>query len=129
MTEAEELKTLIEKLKNNEEKVGKELLKTKYKKPYSKLKSEIKQVAERLMNESLLSLLEGLLVRNNEEGHLFLSKVSKLLKLKKQEGFSKRLGKTLTEEYSITKFLSEVQGLKSEIMRLYKEYKEKEDVG
>lgn len=126
MTEAEELKTLIEKLKNNEEKVGKELLKTKYKKPYSKLKSEIKQVAERLMNESLL---EGLLVRNNEEGHLFLSKVSKLLKLKKQEGFSKRLGKTLTEEYSITKFLSEVQGLKSEIMRLYKEYKEKEDVG
>ena len=126
MTEAEELKTLIEKLKNNEEKVGKELLKTKYKKPYLKLKSEIKQVAERLMNESLL---EGLLVSNNEKGYLFLSKVSKLLKLKKQEGFSKILGKTLTEEYSITKFLSEVQGLKSEIMRLYKEYKEKEDVG
>lgn len=126
MTEAEELKTLIEKLKNNEEKVSKELLKTKYKKPYSKLKSEIKQVAERLMNESLL---EGLLVSNNEKGYLFLSKVSKLLKLKKQEGFSKILGKTLTEEYSITKFLSEVQGLKSEIMRLYKEYKEKEDVG
>ena len=124
MTESEELKTLIEKLKNNEEKVGKELLKTKYKKPYSKLKSEIKQVAERLMNESLL---EGLLVQNNDEGYLFLSKVSKLLKLKKQEGFSKRLGKTLTEEYSI-KFLSEVQGLKSEIMKLYKEYKEKEDV-
>ena len=67
MTEAEELKTLIEKLKNNEEKVGKELLKTKYKKPYSKLKSEIKQVAERLMNESLL---EGLLVSNNEKGYL-----------------------------------------------------------
>ena len=126
MTEAEELKTLIEKLKNNEEKVDKEILKTKYKKPYSKLKSEIKQVAERLMNESLL---EGLLVSNNEKGYLFLSKVSKLLKLKKQEGFSKILGKTLTEEYSITKFLSEVQGLKSEIMRLYKEYKEKEDVG
>ena len=78
------------------------------------------------MNESLL---EGLLVSNNEKGYLFLSKVSKLLKLKKQEGFSKILGKTLTEEYSITKFLSEVQGLKSEIMRLYKEYKEKEDVG
>ena len=126
MTEAEELKTLIEKLKNNEEKVGKEILKTKYKKPYSKLKSEIKPVAERLMNESLL---EGLLVSNNEKGYLFLSKVSKLLKLKKQEGFSKILGKTLTEEYSITKFLGEVQGLKSEIMRLYKEYKEKEDVG
>lgn len=126
MTEAEELKTLIEKLKNNEEKVGKDLLKTKYKKPYAKLKSEIKKVAEGLMNESLI---EGLLVRNNEEGYLFLSKVSKLLKLKKQEGFSKILGKVLTEEYSITKFLSEVQGLKSEIMRLYKEYKEKEDVG
>ena len=44
----EKLKSLLETLRKNDEKVPKELLRTKYKKPYRELKESIKEVADRM---------------------------------------------------------------------------------
>ena len=44
----EKLKSLLETLKKNDENVPKELLKTKYKKPYRELKDSIKEVAKQI---------------------------------------------------------------------------------
>ena len=119
MVESEGLRNLVEKLKNNEEKVGKEVLQTRYKKPYEKLRSEIKITANTLINRKLT---ENLLVTDNERGYCFLDTVKRLLKHKKEKGIDKKLGKMLSEDYDVDGFLSLVESLQQEILEIYLNY-------
>lgn len=119
MVEDERLRSLVEKLKNNEEKIGKEVLQTRYKKPYERLRSEIKITANTLISKRLT---ENLLVIDDEIGHCFIDTVKRLLEDKKDAGLDKRLGKMLSEDYDVDGFLNLVVSLQQEIMELYLNY-------
>lgn len=55
VADIEELKTMVQKLKANREKVPEELLKTKYQKPYRELLESIKKAATEILHERALA--------------------------------------------------------------------------
>ena len=67
----EKLKSLLETLKKNDENVPKELLQTKYKKPYRELKDSIKEVADRISGNRLR---EGIVIKTDEAGQVLIGR-------------------------------------------------------
>lgn len=122
MDEISELKTLIQKLKNNNEKVPKQELETKYEKPYKKLKLDIKEMAEKILYRIIC---EGLVIKKDNEGYRFLEDIRKLADEKNQSGIGKKLGKILYSEYDVDKFLDEVLFYRKNILDLYELYHQK----
>ena len=72
LPDEEKLKIWVDRLRMNDEKVPKELLKTKYQKPYRELKDKIKEVANRILNSRMT---EGIVIRNDEAGQELLKKM------------------------------------------------------
>ena len=115
----EKLRIWVQKKKNNDEKVPKELLETKYKKAYEELKDKIKVVADTLIIEKLA---EGIVIQNDGAGIRIMEQIQELIKQKKNMGIGKKLGKALMEEYSVDKYLQIVENLRIQILNLWIPY-------
>lgn len=115
----EKLKSLLETLKKNDENVPKELLQTKYKKPYRELKDNIKEVADRISGKRLR---EGIVIRNDEAGQVLLNQIQAMLEEKRRAGANKELGRILYEEYSLEKFLQAVEEIRIAVWNLWITY-------
>ena len=92
----EKLKSLLETLRKNDEKVPKELLRTKYKKPYRELKESIKEVADRMLNGRIR---EGIVIKTDEAGQVLIKQIQTTLDEKRNAGTGKELGRALYKEY------------------------------
>lgn len=79
----EKLKSLLETLRKNDEKVPKELLRTKYKKPYRELKESIKEVADRMLNGRIR---EGIVIKTDEAGQVLIKQIQTTLDEKRNAG-------------------------------------------
>ena len=82
----EKLKSLLETLRKNDEKVPKELLRTKYKKPYRELKESIKEVADRMLNGRIR---EGIVIKTDEAGQVLIKQIQTTLDEKRNAGTGK----------------------------------------
>lgn len=118
----EKLKSLLETLKKNDENVPKELLQTKYKKPYRELKDSIKEVADRISGNRLR---EGIVIKTDEAGQVLIGQIQMILNQKRDAGAGKELGRTLYKEYSLEKFLQAVEEIRIAIWNLWIPYLQK----
>lgn len=118
----EKLKSLLETLRKNDEKVPKELLRTKYKKPYRELKESIKEVADRMLNGRIR---EGIVIKTDEAGQVLIGQIQMILNQKRDAGAGKELGRTLYKEYSLEKFLQAVEEIRIAIWNLWIPYWQK----
>lgn len=118
----EKLKSLLETLRKNDEKVPKELLRTKYKKPYRELKESIKEVADRISGNRLR---EGIVIKTDEAGQVLIGQIQMILNQKRDAGAGKELGRTLYKEYSLEKFLQAVEEIRIAIWNLWIPYWQK----
>lgn len=119
LPDEEKLKIWVDRLRMNDEKVLKELLKTKYQKPYRELKEKIKEVANRILNSRMT---EGIVIRNDEAGQELLKKMQALIKEKEEAGYNKELGRILCKEYDTGKFLQAVKQMHTEMWNLWITY-------
>lgn len=119
LPDEEKLKIWVDRLRMNDEKVPKELLKTKYQKPYRELKDKIKEVANRILNSRMT---EGIVIRNDEAGQELLKKIQALIKEKEEAGYNKELGRILCKEYDTGKFLQAVKQMHTEMWNLWITY-------
>lgn len=119
LSDKEKLKLWVQRLKSNDEKVPKELLKTKYQKPYKALKDSIVKVATRILNERMI---EGIIIRSDEAGQNLIKKMQALIKQKQEAGHNKELGRILCEEYDTEKFLQEVEKMHTAMWNLWIPY-------
>lgn len=105
----EKLKSLLETLKKNDENVPKELLKTKYKKPYRELKDSIKEVADQISGRRIR---QDIVIKNDDAGQVLIKQIQEMLEEKRRAGTGKELGRTLYKEYSVEKFLQVVEEIR-----------------
>lgn len=119
LPDEEKLKIWVDRLRMNDEKVPKELLKTKYQKPYRELKDKIKEVANQILNSRMI---EGIVIRNDEAGQELLKKMQALIKEKEEAGYNKELGRILCKEYDTGKFLQAVKQMHTEMWNLWITY-------
>lgn len=94
----------VEKLKKNREKVPLEVLKTKYKIPYSALLQEIKTKTEKVL---LQFLVGGLPFKKGEgsEVQAFIQRVNKILAEEKAAGTFREISRAVFAEYDPEKAL------------------------
>ena len=121
-SQIEDLKGLVAKLKKNKECVPIEDLKTKYKKAYDKLKTDIKVLAEQIMEKIINEELHFI---NDEEGREAYNEIQDLVNKIGSEGESKKLGRCLTKEYDVDGFLLRVENIRGRVMDLYAPYEER----
>lgn len=119
LPDEEKLRLWVQRLKSNDEKVPKELLKTKYLKPYRELKEKIKATADRMLSEILV---KGIAIRNDEAGGKLLADIQSFIKDRQTAGVSRELGRALTKEYSVDKFLQIAESLRTQIWNLWIPY-------
>ena len=116
MEQAEKIAALLEKLRLNEEKVPLEILKTKYKAAYDKLREEIKAEAMTFIKPIASrppSWLEGQLIKQEYVNEI----AAAFNKLYEEGGYANRIGQALYKRYSI----EEARQLAEEINRKYQE--------
>lgn len=121
-SQIDDLKGLVAKLKKNDECVPRRDLESKYKKAYSKLKTDIKILAEQIMGKIIN---EDLLFINDEEGREWFQKIQDMVKKIGVEGESKKIGRCLIKEYDVDSFLSRVEKVREKVMDLYAPYGQK----
>lgn len=114
----EELVKLVKKCKTNREKIPEELLQTKYKKSFCKLKGDIKKAGEAIFPELLLSPFAGI-----DEQQDILSTVSEIVADAKKDGYSSKLGEALVKYCDIELFCCYVAVLQCKIEeKFYTDY-------
>ena len=118
-SDKEKLKSLLETLRKNDENVPKELLQTKYKKPYRELKESIKEVADRMLNGRIR---EGIVIMTDESGKVLIKQIQTAIDEKGKTGVSKELSRALYKEYSLEKFLQIVEEIRTAIWNLWIPY-------
>ena len=86
----------IEKLKKNEEKVGKRELQTKFAKPYNALRQKIKAETNDLLYYLLIGCLPAAEGDGENEGFLlFVSECQRIINEEKEAGTFKRIGRAI----------------------------------
>ena len=120
-SQIDELKSLVEKLKRNDSSVSKEDLITKYKKPYLKLKNDIKKIADKLIDEILI---EGLLIVKDERGYKCLEDISQFVEKKKDEGIIRQCSDLIFKKYDVDKVVELAKDVKTGIDKIYSKYLE-----
>lgn len=113
------LKSLLETLKKNDDNVPKELLQTKYKKPYRELKEQIKELADKISGEKIR---QDIVVKNDEAGQVLIKQIQGMLEEKRRAGTGKELGRMLYKEYSVEKFLQMVEEIRIAVWNLWMPY-------
>ncbi len=119
LPDEEKLKLWVDRLRMNDEKVPKELLQTKYQKPYRELKEKIKAAADHLLNETLNA---GIVIKKDEAGIRLMESIQTFVKETQNAGYSKELGRALTKEYSVEKFIQMAESLRTQIWNLWIPY-------
>lgn len=121
-SQIEDLKGLVAKLKKNDECVPRKDLESRYKKAYNKLKTDIKVLAEQIMDKIIN---EDLHFINDDDGRAVHNEIQDLVDKISSEGESKRLGRCLAKEYDVDGFLLRVEKMRQKVMDLYSPYGEK----
>lgn len=123
MDEIEELKTKVEQLKKNREKVPLETLKTKYKKPYEELLHSIKALAEKIL---LDRSVKELVIRMDDEGNRLIDDINTAIAREAEPGgIMKRISQALYKEYDVEKFESCVEEMRIRLWNLWIPYWQK----
>lgn len=116
--EYNELVKLVKKCKTNREKIPEELLQTKYKKSFCKLKGDIKKAGEAIFPELLLSPFSGIGQQDD-----IVSTASEVVSDAKKDGYSSKLGEALIKYCDIELFCCYVAVLQCEIEeKFYSDY-------
>jgi len=115
-----ELEGLVKKLRNNKEKVSEQLLKTKYKKPYVELQTDICKMAMEIVD---VRLTTGLMIEDDPAGRRFLKEILDFMEQQRQEGLGIQFGKALCEECSMERFERIVASLEIRIKNMYESYR------
>lgn len=120
MDEYEELKTKVEQLKKNREKVPLEALKTKYKKPYEDLLNRIKELASRIIHEQTL---KDIVIWQDDEGNKLVDAINQMIE-KQQEpgGIMKRISQALYKHYDVEEFKALVEEMRITIWNMWIPY-------
>lgn len=123
MDEITELKTKVEQLKKNREKVALEVLKTKYKKPYEELLHSIKTLAEKIL---LDRSVKELVVRMDDEGNKLIEQINQTIADEARPGgIMKRISQALYKEYDVEKFETIVEEMRIRLWNLWIPYWQK----
>lgn len=113
------LQSLLETLKKNDDNVPKELLQTKYKKPYRELKEQIKELADKISGEKIR---QDIVIKNDDAGQALIRQMQAMLEERRKAGAGKELGRTLYREYSVDKFLQAVDEIRIAVWNLWIPY-------
>lgn len=123
MDEITELKTKVEQLKKNREKVALEVLKTKYKKPYEELLHSIKTLAEKIL---LDRSVKELVIRMDDEGNKLIEQINQTIADEARPGgIMKRISQALYKEYDVEKFETIVEEMRIRLWNLWISYWQK----
>lgn len=116
MEQAEKITVLLEKYRKNRENVPLEVLQTKYKDAYEKLKAEIKAEALAIIKPIAASLPEWL--EGQKVNQEYIEEIADTFnQIYAGGGYAKKIGQALYKQYSI----DEARQLAQEINRQYKE--------
>ena len=108
----EELENLVNKYKNNIEKVEPKQLYTRYEKSLNKLKGRISAVASEVFPDCLLS---GLPFMPGDSFDLWVDEISQIVNKAKDNGYPKKLGAALIKYCSIELYLEYILRLRYDI--------------
>lgn len=106
----------LEKYRKNKTLVPPEELAGKYKKPFEKLKQQLKEELEEYLK---LFILDELQIWDNEEGQQFIDEINQAFK-ERQVG--KRVGRAAFREFDLEKIKQIAQEHRQRIEKIYKAY-------
>lgn len=119
MADVEELKTMVQKLKANREKVPKKLLETKYKKPYRELLESIQETATQILHERALA---GIIIRT-DDGDGIVEKIQAAIdEEQKTSGIMKQISHAIFKHYDVGEFEELVEKMHSKVWNLWIPY-------
>lgn len=107
MTDEETLRDLTRKLKANREKVPREILTTKYKKPYEELKDRIAATMKRMVADKAFA---GIKVRSDEAGNAIVAQVQEIVGETMPE-----ISAAIFKRYDVDEFGEKVDNLRTAV--------------
>lgn len=116
MTKIDELNTLLRKLCINKQNVSSYDLKTKYKKAYMQLISNIKNTAECIAMQEIFQDI----VVFKQDGDSLIRQFQKIID---DKSVMSKISESLFKNYDVSEFMSYVQKLRNRILRVYRVYK------
>ena len=119
MTDVEELKALVQKMKINKEKVPEELQKTKYAKSFKELTEQIKAKGNEIIQNEFT---KGIVIAKDDGGTKLMDEIQKPIQNKGQSGMGKAFGAALLKQYDVDKFLELVENIRIEIWNMWIPY-------
>lgn len=100
ISDEEMLRQLVEKLKNNEKQISRELLQTKYRSSYERLRKDISVTADLIVKDRAWS---GIYIQKDLEGEVLVQKIRELAQ---NSGVKKKIHTTLYVEYDVDRFFT-----------------------
>ena len=106
----------LEKYRKNKTLVPPEELAGKYKKPFEKLKQQLKEELEDYLR---LFILDGLQIRNDDEGQRIIAEINQAFK---EAQIGKRVGRAAFREFDLEKIKRIAEEHRQRVMGIYKAY-------
>lgn len=116
ISDEEMLRQLVEKLKNNEKQISKELLQTKYRRSYERLRKDISITADLIVKDRAWS---GIYIQKDLEGEVLVQKIRELAQ---NSGVKKKIHTTLYVEYDVDRFLQVLDQFSDKVRELWYPY-------
>ena len=116
ISDEEMLRQLIEKLKKNEKQISKELLQTKYKNSYDRLRKDIGITADLIVKDRVWS---GIYIQKDLEGEVLVRKIKELAQ---NVGVKKKIHTALYVEYDVDRFLQVLDQFSDQVRDLWYPY-------
>ena len=116
ISDEEMLRQLIEKLKKNEKQISKDLLQTKYKNSYDRLRKDISMTADLIVKDRVWS---GIYIQKDLEGEVLVRKIRELAQ---NTGVKKKIHTALYVEYDVDRFLQVLDQFSDQVRDLWYPY-------
>lgn len=116
ISDEEMLRQLVEKLKKNEKQISKELLQTKYKSSYERLRKDISMTADLIVKDRVWS---GIYIQKDLEGEVLVRKIRELAQ---NVGVKKKIHTALYVEYDVDRFLQVLDQFSDQVRDLWYPY-------
>ena len=116
ISDEEMLRQLVEKLKNNEKQIPKELLQTKYRSSYERLRKDISVTATLIVKDRVWS---GIYIQKDLEGEVLVRKIRGLAQ---NTGVKKKIHAALYAEYDVDRFLQVLDQFSNQVRDLWYPY-------
>ena len=116
ISDEEMLRQLVEKLKNNEKQISKELLQTKYRSSYEWLRKDISMTADLIVKDRVWS---GIYIQKDLEGEVLVRKIKELAQ---NVGVKKKIHTALYVEYDVDRFLQVLDQFSDQVRDLWYPY-------